>query len=481
MKNARLPIIILLIAVAAFGAWYFFGRTGAAASGALTASGTVETTEIAIAPEISGRIIEIKTQEGEVVKAGDVLFRLDDTLLQAQRNVAAAGLETAKSAVATAGVAVASAQAQYDTALTSALTKEKGARTTDWYKDQSSEFTLPLWYYDQSEQLKAAQAEVDAAQSALKNAQDKALTVESKSAGTDFVEAETDLANAQASYQVAKDLRDRATAATNLDDLTRRQLYLLMRDAALKAKGLDTRWVTLSAGVTKELRDEAQSLFDDAKQTLDDAQSAYDDAATTDDAKDILKARAKVSIAQERYYTALDYLHILQTGAASPAVTAAQNVLDQAKSAVAQAESAVKQAQANVDLLDAQIAKAIVAAPVDGVVLARTGEPGSVVNPGGTVLSLGRLDELTITVYVPEDRMGEVTLGQTTKVTVDSFPGETFTAIVTFIADQAEFTPRNVQTVEGRKNTVFAVKLKLDNADGKLKPGMPADVAFGTK
>ena len=61
---------------------------------------------------------------------------------------------------------------------------------------------------------------------------------------------------------------------------------------------------------------------------------------------------------------------------------------------------------------------------------------------------------------------------------VDSFPGLRFNAVVTYIADQAEFTPRNVQTVEGRQNTVFAVKLKVDNQDSKLKPGMPADVTF---
>ena len=61
---------------------------------------------------------------------------------------------------------------------------------------------------------------------------------------------------------------------------------------------------------------------------------------------------------------------------------------------------------------------------------------------------------------------------------VDSFPNETFTAKVTRIADQAEFTPRNVQTAEGRATTVFAVKLAVDNAGGKLKPGMPADVYF---
>jgi multidrug resistance efflux pump len=155
--------------------------------------------------------------------------------------------------------------------------------------------------------------------------------------------------------------------------------------------------------------------------------------------------------------------------------------LEQAQSAAAQAKMAINQAQANLDLVDAQIAKLTIKAPVDGVVLTRAAEPGSVVSAGGIMLTLGRLDELTITVYVPEDRVGEVVLGQVAKVTVDSFPGLTFDATVTFIANQAEFTPRNVQTVEGRKNTVFAVKLKLDNASGKLKPGMPADVVFSQK
>jgi multidrug efflux pump subunit AcrA (membrane-fusion protein) len=72
-------------------------------------------------------------------------------------------------------------------------------------------------------------------------------------------------------------------------------------------------------------------------------------------------------------------------------------------------------------------------------------------------------------------------LGQTAKVTVDSFPDVIFAATVSYISDQAEFTPRNVQTVSGRKNTVFAVKLTLNDTSGKLKPGMPADVTFVPK
>jgi multidrug resistance efflux pump len=480
-RNLRtVVVVLLLVAVAGFGYYYFVMRPAAIPGGALTASGTVETTEISIASELAGKVQEVKVTEGDNVKAGDALFVLDSALLKAQRNVAAAGLETAKSAAVTAEAAVASAQIQVEIALNAAMLKDKPTRTVDMMKGQPGEFTLPLWYYNQGEQISAAQAEVEAAIAAMDDAQAKLASVQKNTSSADFVKAEADLSAAQASYQVANDLNNRIGSAKNIDDATRRQLYLLVKDALLVAKGQDARWVNLSS-INSNLVDASQKIFDDAKATLKDAQSAYTDAISTSGAKDVLKARAVVSIAQERYYTALDFARKLETGTAATSVTAVQKGLEQAKSAAAQAQAAVNQAQANVDLYDAQIAKTIITSPVDGVVLTRAAEPGSVVNPGGIMLMLGRLDELTITVYVPEDRVGEVVLGEAASVSVDSFPGQTFTAIVTYIANQAEFTPRNVQTVDGRKNTVFAVKLKLDNTSGSLKPGMPADVIFGKK
>jgi HlyD family secretion protein len=79
---------------------------------------------------------------------------------------------------------------------------------------------------------------------------------------------------------------------------------------------------------------------------------------------------------------------------------------------------------------------------------------------------------------VPEDRYGELRVGQAALVTVDSFPDVIFQAKVVRIADQAEFTPRNVQTDEGRRTTVFAVELSIEDSSGQLKPGMPATVRF---
>jgi len=121
-----------------------------------------------------------------------------------------------------------------------------------------------------------------------------------------------------------------------------------------------------------------------------------------------------------------------------------------------------------------------ITAPFDGVVLERLVEPDEFAAPASTVLVIAALDTLTLTIYVPEDRYGQMALGQALPVTVDSFPGTTFNGTVRFIADKAEFTPRNVQTIEGRKTTVFAVRLSLANPDQALKPGMPADAHFAT-
>jgi len=95
--------------------------------------------------------------------------------------------------------------------------------------------------------------------------------------------------------------------------------------------------------------------------------------------------------------------------------------------------------------------------------------------PGAPLLTLADLDALTLTIYVREDQLGQVQLGQVASVTVDAYPERVFAGAVDFISSQAEFTPKNVQTQEERANMVFAVKISLPNPDHALKPGMPAD------
>ena len=437
-----LLIVLAVIALAAAGYYVYTNLPLSGSTTALSASGTVEAADVLIAPELAGKVTEVLVNEGDQVKAGDVLFRLDASLLQAQRNVAAAGLDTARAAAQTAETAAAVAQSQYDMTLSAALTEQKANRSTDWAAAQPAEYTQPAWYFEKPEQLASAQSEVEAAQSALVAARAKLASVEEKAAGGDFIASEKRLMAARSAFEVA-------------------QIVLAS-----------------SASADQSLKDSAQRAYDDVLSELNSAQKAYDSAATTSGASDVLTARADLRVAQERFDTAQDKVRALQTGSQSPKVVAAQKALDQVIAAAAQAKLAVAQAEASLALIDTQIKKLTVTSPIDGLVLTRALEPGEVVMPGASLLTLARLSDLTITVYVPEDRYGELSLGQTATVTADSFPSETFAGTVINISGQAEFTPRNVQTTAGRKTTVFAIKLSLTDKNGNLKPGMPADVLF---
>ena len=139
------------------------------------------------------------------------------------------------------------------------------------------------------------------------------------------------------------------------------------------------------------------------------------------------------------------------------------------------AEAQVRQAQAAVHLIDAQIAQLTLTAPMDGIVTSRSSQAGETAAAGLPLLTIANLDEVTLVIYIPETRVGQIQTGQEVEVQVDSFPDRVFVGEVVNIAGEAEFTPRNVQTQEERVNLVFAVKVRIPNADSVLKPGMPAD------
>jgi HlyD family secretion protein len=145
---------------------------------------------------------------------------------------------------------------------------------------------------------------------------------------------------------------------------------------------------------------------------------------------------------------------------------------------IAVAAAKVRLAEAQVNVLRAKRSKFTLTSPIDGLILNQTLRAGELAAPAATILNVADLSSLTLTVYVPVDRLGEVQLGQAAQVTVDSFPEHAFDGQVSHISDQPEFTPRNVATKEERLNTVYAVQIELDNPDGLLKPGMPADAVF---
>jgi len=119
--------------------------------------------------------------------------------------------------------------------------------------------------------------------------------------------------------------------------------------------------------------------------------------------------------------------------------------------------------------------------PISGVVLRKNGELGETLSAGTPVFTIGDLENPWVKVYVKEDRLGQIKLGQKADVRVDSFKNKTYEGTVTFISSEAEFTPKNVQTEEERVKLVFGVKVKVKNENGELKPGMPADVKITLK
>ncbi len=411
---------------------------------ALTASGTISATSTRLAPEIGGKILSINVNKGDSVKAGDVLFRLDDTLLQAQRDQASAAVQVAQTGVDAAQQKLANAQAQYNLTAQGARLQNNQNRINAWKADQPTQFNQPVWYFQKTEQITAMQSELDAAQKALDSEQANLQDTLKKSSNDNLAAAETRLALAQAAYQSAN------TSLTQAKD----------------------------AKSNTDLVNAAQKTLDAAQSELDAAQQDYNKMLSTSGASDVLEARARVAAAQARRDNASDALDLLMNGDQSLQIQVAQTAVNQAQTGVAQAQAALAQAQASLKLIDVQISKTTVTAPAAGIVLSRPQNPGETTAAGATVVEIGSLDEVTLTVYVPENQYGTIKLGQNVKVSVDSFPGRTFSGSVTNIANQAEFTPRNVQTVEGRSATVYAIEITLPNSAHDLKDGMPADATF---
>ena len=137
----------------------------------------------------------------------------------------------------------------------------------------------------------------------------------------------------------------------------------------------------------------------------------------------------------------------------------------------------IAQARAQLAELDTQIAEMTISAPSDSVLEVLSVKVGDVLAQNQEVATL-LLPHMWVRVYVPEPWLGHIKLGDRAKVRVDAYPGKDFSGVVEQIARDAEFTPRNVQTVEERVKQVFGIKVRLDNSGNELRAGMSADVSF---
>ena len=437
-----IPLVIIVI-VAALGVYWLTTRAAAQDQG-LKASGTIEATDVSLSPEIGGRVVEVTATDGDAVKKDQSLVRLDDTLLQAQLKQVQANIQAlqAQQRAVQAQQQVAraqqqAAQANYDLLKSGPLVEQVQAA---------------------QEAEKTAEANVAAAQAQL-------AQLKTGPKVGDLASAEAAVAQAAQQQKIMQDQYDL--------DL---KCYSFTRPDGQKdsvCPGLGTR------------EEQLRVALNTANEGLTAAQARLTQLKNGATKNDINGAQARVDAAKAQQAMAQAQLEQVQKGARTEQLAAAQAQIDAAKAQVegarAQYDGAgaqIEAAKAQAAALQIQIDKLTLRAPMSGVVLKRNIELGEVVSPGASLMTLGDTTNLYLTVYIPENRYGQIKVGQPVVVKVDSFPDEKFTAKVTRIADQAEFTPRNVQTAEGRATTVFAVKLAVENTDGRLKPGMPADVYF---
>ncbi len=533
--RARIIILLFLIAASIGGGYWWFQRSAQARNGALTGSGAIEAEEVLVTAEIAGRVERLFADEGSEVRAGQDLAQIDTALLEAQ-------LEQARAAVAMAEANLAQIRAgtrSEEIAIAEAQVKQAEAAATG--AAQAYEHALAILNNPRELELQLAQAranrdaalralekvragtrqeDIDAARASLALAQENLQAARDKlSAAKTLAEAQVEqaaaLTQAQARYAQAKSnweyVRDTGQDAlmpsvlvttpagiqrlpNTVSDGARENYYAQfvqaeaalhqaetaleqalvqaeqarqaeavgVRQAELQVSAAQTTLAKAEAGPTREDIAAAETALANAQRLLDVVEAMRADPQQLRAAVDA--ARTQKEIAEAQLVQARARLEMARNGARPEQIQAAEAQLAQARAAQRQVE--------------VMIEKATLRAPRSGIILNRPIHEGEQVTPGMPLMTIGSLDTVRLTVYISEADIGRVRLGQTAEVTVDSFPGRVFRGTVTFIAQNAEFTPRNVQTREERATTVFAVRVELPNADHALKPGMPADVTL---
>lgn len=535
-RNILITIIVILIVLAG-GVWFWQTQIAVAGNDdALASTGFVEARTVTLAPEVAGWVTDVLVEEGEKVQAGQTLIRLDEATLASQRRQAQAALQASQAqlallqagarseevdavqaqlAQAEAGLQLARANLR---AVTGGVRPEKLVAARYSLAEARRQLqTLQVSFT--SSQLEAVRSAHTVAEDYLAAArthyedhvdQDSRNPQSVRRAFAAFVDDATlGAATAEQAYEAVGD-----DSLFYLDQLVQMQQSREAAQSVLALARARYDGLAQDEQITSDALQAAQELQEAAEDVAVAADAAYEAVTSGLSGQQLDGAWAEVQRLQALLNSyalpaanssllspSIPFSTTVTASAAVPAnVPAVEVLLVQVDAAVAQRDAAaarlaalrngarseelqaaqaqVEAAQAQLDTLDVQLQKYTLAAPWDGVVLARTVEPGSSVLPGATVMEIGRLDRLEVTVYLAEDRFGLVRPGQEAQVRVDSYPGRVFSARVLRIADEAEFTPANVQTKDSRTRLVYAITLSVENPDLALKPGMFADVTY---
>jgi HlyD family secretion protein len=382
----KIIVSVIFVLAAGGGCLYFFTRAGHNSNGRLLVSGNIELTEVNIAFKTSGRLVERAVDEGDTVKKGQVIARLDQDQLTAQRDREAAGLQSAIAQLSQAETALA------------------------WQRE------------NMAADLEQRRADLDAYQARLQE-------LKNGSRPQEIEEAKATVDSAQAEYERAKSDWERAQPLYKNDDISTAQ-YDQYR----------SRWESADAAL-KQARERQALVLAGPRREQIEAASAQ-----------VRRALAAIRMAET------NELEIKRR---------------EQELSVRRAE--IARAKANLALIDSQIADTVAVSPVDGVVLVKAADAGEILAAGTTVVTIGDIDHPWLRAYINETDLGRVKLGTKAKITTDSYPGKEYEGKVSFIASEAEFTPKQIQTEEERVKLVYRIKIDVDNPQHELKSNMPAD------
>lgn len=377
----------------------------------IAGSGTIEAETVIIASEIGVRIIEIKVNEGEEVQAGQPLIQLDTSLLTAQRSELEAAISTA--------------QANLNSVKAGPSLEKVAAAETELAQAKiQRNGAYRVW------------------QQALKMAEDpQPLMPLIRQAENQVQQAEGMLEEIKPAVRTAE-IQTEAASRNQSDHAALVQYEMAQKQLA----------------ATKVGQKMAQAQLEAAQIQLAHLWEQYTNP---------IPFQAAANQAESAYYLAEAAVSLAEAKLDAASAEPRQVEIDVAEAKLWQAESALT-------LFEAQERKHTLTAPRGGLITTRVAEPGELAMPGATLLTLADLDTVTLKVFVPETQIGRVKVGQSARVSIDSVD-TAFEGTVSYIASEAEFTPKNVQTQEERVNLVFGVEITLDNPDHILKPGMPAD------
>lgn len=244
------------------------------------------------------------------------------------------------------------------------------------------------------------------------------------------------------------------------------------QQAELEQAALRVREANLQlalAGPRRQEIEAAQQLVRDAEAEMELRRLDFQRAERLF-ARDVISAQER-----DRAKTALERAEAM-LGRAREQLSALQEGTRAEEIRIAQRQ--VQQSRESLELARIKLGYTVLRAPRAGVVLVRQAELGEVVSAGTPVITLADLENVWLRAYISETDLGRIRLGQAVEVTTDTYPGKVYPGRISFIASQAEFTPKSVQTQRERVTLVYRIKIDVPNPNHELKPGMPADAVI---